>query len=152
MNDFLLEHILSNICWRFSTCDFNTLGVKNFITSSSQLRTLETWWRHEMDTFSTLLALCEGNLPVTGGFLWKASDAELWCFLWSAPEQSRRRWFETSSSSLWRHYKETMLNERLYQSPSVLWPFRISRYIQHFLCGNIFRWSLYDELQQYLNN
>ena len=25
-----------------------------------------TWWRHQMETFSTLLALCEGNLPATG--------------------------------------------------------------------------------------
>ena len=28
----------------------------------------ETWWRHQMETFSALLALCEGNPPVTGGF------------------------------------------------------------------------------------
>ena len=27
-----------------------------------------TWWRHQMETFSALLALCEGNLPVTGEF------------------------------------------------------------------------------------
>ena len=26
------------------------------------------WWRHQMETFSALLALCEGNPPVTGGF------------------------------------------------------------------------------------
>ena len=26
------------------------------------------WWRHEMDTFSALLALCAGNSPVTGEF------------------------------------------------------------------------------------
>ena len=26
-----------------------------------------TWWRHQMETFSTKLALCEGNPPVTGG-------------------------------------------------------------------------------------
>ena len=43
--------------------------------------------------------------------LTKASDAERWCFLWSAPEvtlskQSRRRWFETSLRSLWRHCNE----------------------------------------------
>ena len=41
-----------------------------------------------METFSALLALCAGNsrhrwIPHT-----KASDAELWCFLWSAPEQT----------------------------------------------------------------
>ena len=41
--------------------------------------------------------------------LTKASDVELWCFLWSAPEQrlskqsSKRRWLETLSRSLWRH-------------------------------------------------
>ena len=49
----------------------------------------------------------------TTGHRWilliKASDAELWCFLWSAPEKKRlskqsiRRWFETPSPSLWRH-------------------------------------------------
>ena len=38
----------------------------------------------------------------------KASDAELWCFLWSVPEykcskQSWGWWFEMPSWSLWRH-------------------------------------------------
>ena len=36
----------------------------------------------------------------------KASDAKLECFLWSSPEQikqSRRKWFETPSPSLWCH-------------------------------------------------
>ena len=28
----------------------------------------ETWWRHQMETFCALLALCEGNSPVTGEF------------------------------------------------------------------------------------
>ena len=27
-----------------------------------------TWWRHQMETFSALLALCAGNSPVTGEF------------------------------------------------------------------------------------
>ena len=26
------------------------------------------WCRHQMETFSALLAFCEGNMPVTGGF------------------------------------------------------------------------------------
>ena len=38
----------------------------------------------------------------------KASDAELWCFLWSAPDKRLSKqwwgwWFETPSWSLWRH-------------------------------------------------
>ena len=27
-----------------------------------------TLWRHDMETFSALLTLCEANPPVTGGF------------------------------------------------------------------------------------
>ena len=27
-----------------------------------------SWWRHQMQTFSALLAICEGNPPVTGCF------------------------------------------------------------------------------------
>ena len=29
---------------------------------------LETWWRHQMETFSSSLALCAGNSPATGEF------------------------------------------------------------------------------------
>ena len=45
------------------------------------------WWRHQMETFFRVTG------PLCGEFTgqrWipctKASDAELWCFLWSAPE------------------------------------------------------------------
>ena len=63
---------------------------------------------HQMETFSALLAICAGNSPVPVNSPQKASDAELWCFLWSASEkrlnkQSWGCWFETQSSSLWRH-------------------------------------------------
>ena len=39
------------------------------------------WWRHQMETLSTLLAFCARNSPVTGEFPTRAL-----CFLWSAPE------------------------------------------------------------------
>ena len=29
---------------------------------------VRTWWRHQMETCSALLAICEGNSPVTGEF------------------------------------------------------------------------------------
>ena len=32
------------------------------------LRCVNPWWRHQMETFSTLLALCAGNSPVPGEF------------------------------------------------------------------------------------
>ena len=45
-----------------------------------------TRWRHQMETFSALLAFCVGNSPVTG---------ELWCFLFSAPEPTVEQTMET---------------------------------------------------------
>ena len=57
-----------------------------------------------------ITGLCEGTPLVTcGSPHTKVSDAELWCCLWSAPEQTVEvvnrdaGWFETPSCSLWRH-------------------------------------------------
>ena len=42
---------------------------------------IRTQWGHDMERLSALLALCEGNPPVTGGFpSQKANNAELWFF------------------------------------------------------------------------
>ena len=46
------------------------------------------WWRHQIKTFSVLLALCKGNPPVTG-------DTMLRCFLWSVVEQTVEQTIET---------------------------------------------------------
>ena len=35
-----------------------------YITRSTLPNTLTTWWRHQMETFSALLAICAGNSPV----------------------------------------------------------------------------------------
>ena len=43
-------------------------------------------WRHKMGTFPRYWPFVRGShrwIPLT-----KASDAELWCFLWSSPEQT----------------------------------------------------------------
>ena len=65
-----------------------------------------------METFSALLALCEGNLPVTGGFpsqrpVTRSFDVffDQRLNIWLS-KQSRRWWFETPSRSLWRHHNE----------------------------------------------
>ena len=46
-----------------------------------------TWWSHEMETFSALLAFCVENSPVTGEF--PAQSPVTWSFdvfFWSALE------------------------------------------------------------------
>ena len=44
----------------------------NYIFTSLQavatVSLILTWWRHQMETFSALLAICAGNLPVTDEF------------------------------------------------------------------------------------
>ena len=71
-----------------------------------------TWWRRQMETFSALMALCAENSLVTGEFSSERPVRQTFsCFLWSRLikqcKQSRRRWFQTPSRSLWCHGNET---------------------------------------------
>ena len=72
----------------------------------------DTWWRHQMETFSALLAICLGNSPVPGEFpaqrpVTRSFDA---CFDLRLnkrlSKQSWGWWFETLSRPLWRHRNE----------------------------------------------
>ena len=49
---------------------YNTDGnnTDNNINGDVDIYTIKSWWRHQMETFSAWLALCEGNSPVTGEF------------------------------------------------------------------------------------
>ena len=70
-----------------------------------------SWWRHQMETFFRVTGHLCGEFT---GPRWiprtKASDAELWCFLWSDLRLNERLskqlwgwWFETLSHPLWCH-------------------------------------------------
>ena len=71
----------------------------------------KTWWRHQMETFSVLLAFVREIhrwIPLT-----KASDAELWFFFdlrldKRLSKQSWGWWFETPPCPLWRHCNDKM--------------------------------------------
>ena len=68
-----------------------------------------TWWRHQMEIFSALLALCAGNSPVTGEF--PSQKPVTWSFDVFFDMRLNKRfskqswgcWFETPSRALWRH-------------------------------------------------
>ena len=68
-----------------------------------------SWWRHQMETFSALLALCTGNSPVTGEFPAQRPVTRSFDVFFDLHRNKRlnkqsRRWcFETPSRSLWRH-------------------------------------------------
>ena len=91
--------------WRLSTrvCVFRawTHGVK-------------TPWRHQIEDFSELLALCAGNSPVTGKFpSQRASYAEFWCLIDVGQSKWLNKpsiwwWFETLWRQLWRQIVMTL--------------------------------------------
>ena len=70
------------------------------------------WWRHQMETFSALLAICEWNSPVTGEFPSQRPVTRSFDVFFDLRQNKRlsrqsRGWcFETQSRSLWRHCNE----------------------------------------------
>ena len=92
------------------------------------------WWHHDMEMLPSLLALCEGNPPVSGGYpSQRASNAELWYFLscWSdqAVEQTATlpvilRHFDDHMTSLQWNQLTTKRQNTLFLHPH--WPIRSS--------------------------
>ena len=67
------------------------------------------WWRHQMETFSALLAICAGNSPVPGEFpAQRPVTRSFDVFFDLRPNKQLSKqwwgwWFEAPSWSLWRH-------------------------------------------------
>ena len=108
-----LGHSLTNSCWWVEE-----LWAGNFhlFTNLSKCYIHDDVikWKKK----SALLALFDENPPVTGGFpsqrpLTRSFDVFFdLCLNKQVNKQSRRRWFETPSRSLWRHCTEVCGNVR----------------------------------------
>ena len=67
------------------------------------------WWRHQMETFSPLLAICAGNSPVTAEFPTQRPMTRSFDVFFDLRlnkrlgQQSWGWWFETLSRPLWSH-------------------------------------------------
>ena len=67
------------------------------------------WWRHQMETFSALLAICAGNSPVPGEFPTQRPVTRSFDVYFDLRlnkrlcKQSWGWWFETMLCPLWRH-------------------------------------------------
>ena len=67
------------------------------------------WWRHQMETFSALLAFCAGNSPVTGEFPSQRPVTRIFdvffhlCLNKRLNKQSQSWWFETPWRPSWCH-------------------------------------------------
>ena len=73
----------------------------------------KSWWRHQMETFSALLAICAGNSPVSGEFHAQRPVTRSFDVFFDLRRNKRLSkqwwgwWFETVSSPLWRHCNVT---------------------------------------------
>ena len=68
-----------------------------------------SWWRHQMEAFSALLAICAGNSPVPGEFPAQRPVTRSFDVFFDLrlnkqlSKQSWGWWFETPPHPLWRH-------------------------------------------------
>ena len=89
----------------------NMCTIAAYIWSSATRHTYLKfpWWRHQMETYSALLAICAGNSPVSGEFPAQRPVKRSFDVFFNRglikrlSKQSRGWWFEKSSCPLWRH-------------------------------------------------
>ena len=117
----MLHHITQNIQCLFHCILFLVVGYRKILPIPSRL--LYSWWRHQMETFSALLAICAGNSPVTGEFPAQKPVTRSFDVFFDLrlnerlSKQSWGWWFETPSCPLWRH--SNVLLGQLYDCLSV---------------------------------
>ena len=79
--------------------------ITNMMTRAVSL----SWWRHQMEILSALLAICVGNSPVTGEFHASRPVTRSFDLFFDLRLNKRLnkqwsgRWFQTPSHPLWHH-------------------------------------------------
>ena len=78
------------------------------------------WWRHQMEAFTALLAICAGNSPVPGEFPTQRPVTRSFDVFFDLRVNKRLSkqlwswWFETHSPPLWRHSNVAMWIEKFF--------------------------------------
>ena len=114
---------------QFSPLEILLYSIQSmWITQTQVVRSshLRTWWRHQMETFFPLLALCEGNSPVIGEFpsqrpVTQSFDFSL-IWAWTKCWANNR-----NAGDLWRHCAH-------YDVTVMIWPaFHFVKMAEHKL-------------------
>ena len=106
----ITQWFICNLVWKFPECGICISIIRNTMKTTNSAAT--TWWRHQMKTFSALLAICAGNSPVTGEFPAQRPVTQSFGVFFDLrlnkrlSKQSRRRWLDTPWHSSWRHCNE----------------------------------------------
>ena len=91
-----------------------------FVPCVTVINYINSRWRHQMETFSALLAICAGNLPATGEFPSQRPVTRCFgvffdlCLNKRLSKQSWDWWFETALRPLWRHCNTKLFITVLY--------------------------------------
>ena len=116
--NFLSYMLLFVICLYYMLCHapvtyyIYTAIVEMLSFEIDHFNSIETLWRHQMETFSALLAICAGNSPVTGEFPTQRPVTRSFDVFYDLrlnkrlSKQSWGWWFDTPSCPLWRHCNE----------------------------------------------
>ena len=93
------------IYWAYEYLSVLVLQVKHVSRAAGPF----AWWRHQMETFAALLAICAGNSPVPGEFPAQRPVTRSFDVFFDLrlnirlSKQSWGWWFEMLSRPLWRH-------------------------------------------------
>ena len=85
-----------------------------------------SWWRHQMEAFSALLAICAGNSPVPGEFPTQrpvTRSFDVYFYLRPNKRLSKQSWgwwFATQSRPLWRH-RNVLRGINPHHKQSLMW-------------------------------
>ena len=98
-----------------------------------------SWWRHQMEIFSALLAICAWNSPASGEFpaqrpvTWSFNVFFDLCLNKRLRKQSWGWWFETLSCPLWRHRNVRANNTQTRSAPTEAAAWAISYNLTKFV-------------------
>ena len=104
------------------------------------------WWRHQMETFSALLAICAGNSPVPGEFPAQRPVTRSFDVFFDLHPNKRLSkqwwgwWFGTLSCPLWRHRNAS------HKWNSHKWNSFCIDFILYSLWSNFSHWQIYRYL------
>ena len=102
LNYFTERCYLNSIIWHNECCTKFLYDMMKNVIYCYHI----SWWRHHMETFFALLAICAGNSPVTGELPAQKPVTRSFFYLRLNKRLSKQWWgwwFEMPSHSLWHH-------------------------------------------------
>ena len=108
-----------------------------------------TSWRHQMETFSALVAICAGNSPTSGEFPAQMPVTRSFgvffdlCLNKRLRKQSWGWWFKTLSRQLWRHCNDAgrLCEQEYSRVKKIIWiePAHVVKTLTLETCGSDFK-------------